>query len=103
MQALFKHIVLLTGNDIAVLILGESGVGKELVAHFVIEGEKGPVTVLVMPDESIQDTMYVDSKQLRGIVLPLAKNQGSIAVVGYLGESIKKIANKAVDSFELSI
>ena len=35
MQELFKQIVLLTDNDLSVLIVGESGVGKELVAHAI--------------------------------------------------------------------
>lgn len=35
MQALFKQIVLLTANDLSILIVGESGVGKELVAHAI--------------------------------------------------------------------
>jgi DNA-binding NtrC family response regulator len=35
MQELFKQIVLLTGNDLSILIIGESGVGKDLVAHAV--------------------------------------------------------------------
>ena len=35
MQELFKQIVLLTGNDLSILIIGESGVGKELVAHAI--------------------------------------------------------------------
>lgn len=35
MQALFKQIVLLTGNDLSTLVLGESGVGKELVANAI--------------------------------------------------------------------
>jgi DNA-binding NtrC family response regulator len=35
MQELFKQIVLLTGNDLSILIVGESGVGKDLVAHAI--------------------------------------------------------------------
>lgn len=40
MQELFKKMALLSGNDLAVLISGESGVGKELVAKALHEGGK---------------------------------------------------------------
>ena len=35
MQELFKKMALLAGNDLAILVSGESGVGKELVAHAI--------------------------------------------------------------------
>ena len=35
MQELFKLIVLLADNDLTVLVQGESGVGKELVARAI--------------------------------------------------------------------
>ncbi|MBS0366366.1 MAG: sigma-54-dependent Fis family transcriptional regulator [Proteobacteria bacterium] len=40
MQDLFKLIVLLAANDLTVLIQGESGVGKELVARAIHDGGK---------------------------------------------------------------
>ena len=64
MQALFKQIVLLTGNDIAILILGESGVGKELVAHAVHDNSrraKEPfvaVNCAAIPDTLIEAELF---------------------------------------------
>lgn len=76
--------------------------GEELVAHFVIEGQQGPVTVLLMPNESIKGPMHVDSSQLQGVIEPL--NQGSsIAVVGYIGEPIKPIIEKAKQAFNIDL
>ena len=37
MQELFKKMALLAGNDLAILVTGESGVGKELVARAIHE------------------------------------------------------------------
>ncbi len=40
MQEVFKMMGLLTANDLSVLITGESGVGKELVAHGIHDNSK---------------------------------------------------------------
>lgn len=78
MQALFKQIVLLTANDLSILIVGESGVGKELVAHAI--HDNGPrsgapfvaVNCAAIPDTLIEAELfgaeagaYTDAKSKR--------------------------------------
>ncbi len=75
-------------------------VGDELVAHMIIEGKNGPVTVLIMPNESITHAKNLHSEQLEGIVVPFQQG-GSIAVVGFMGEPIKNLAVKAQAVFGL--
>lgn len=78
MQALFKQIVLLTGNDLSILIIGESGVGKELVAHAVHDNSSRStepfvaVNCAAIPDTLIEAELfgaeagaYTDAKTTR--------------------------------------
>ena len=78
MQALFKQIVLLTGNDLSILILGESGVGKELVAHAIHDNSARreepfvAVNCAAIPDTLIEAELfgaeagaYTDAKATR--------------------------------------
>ncbi len=64
MQEIYKLIGLLTGNTVTVLITGESGVGKELVAraiHFSGYRAKGPwvpVNCGAMPDQLIESELF---------------------------------------------
>ena len=58
MQALFKQIVLLTGNDLSTLIVGESGVGKELVAHAIHDsGERSTEPFVAVNCAAIPGTL----------------------------------------------
>ncbi|MDH3748013.1 MAG: sigma-54 dependent transcriptional regulator [Gammaproteobacteria bacterium] len=64
MQALFKQIVLLTSNDLSILIIGESGVGKELVAHAIHDNSKRSaepfvaVNCAAIPDTLIEAELF---------------------------------------------
>ncbi|HEX2138614.1 MAG TPA: sigma-54 dependent transcriptional regulator [Woeseiaceae bacterium] len=78
MQALFKQIVLLTANDLSILIVGESGVGKELVAHAIHDNSARrdspfvAVNCAAIPDTLIEAELfgaeagaYTDAKTTR--------------------------------------
>jgi hypothetical protein len=50
------------------------------VPHLVFQGEHGPVTILLMPDEQIAGPERIQSEFFNGVILPVGK--GSIAIVG---------------------
>ncbi len=70
----------------------------ELVAHMVIEGEKGPVTVFVMPNVKARNVMDFKGEQLQGKLVPISTKH-SMAVIGYLGEPLQAILERYRDKF----
>lgn len=58
-------------------------------AHLVLVGERGPVTVLVMPGEQIEGRVQVRHDRFAGVILPGAR--GSIAIVGERGEALAEL------------
>jgi len=64
MQELFKHIGLLTTNDLTVLLLGESGVGKERVARAIHHNSgrrDGPfvaVNCAAVPENLLENELF---------------------------------------------
>jgi len=64
MQEIFKRMSMLTGNDLTVLITGESGVGKEVVARGIHDnGERrnqpfGAVNCAAIPDQLIESELF---------------------------------------------
>lgn len=69
----------------------------ELVAHFVVQGRSGPVTVLLLPDEEVAEPVAVEEDGFRGVIAPLAVG-GSIAIVGEPGDEIDEIQNRVADA-----
>lgn len=61
-----------------------------MVAHFVVQGEAGPVTVMLLPEEQVTGPVAVDEDGFMGTIVPLDIG-GSIAVVGAPGESLEQI------------
>jgi hypothetical protein len=64
-----------------------------MVAHFVVQGSAGPVTVLLLPDEEVTEPVPVDEDGIVGTIVSL-ETGGSIAVVGNPGEQIEDIQNR---------
>ncbi|MGD2119505.1 MAG: DUF3379 family protein [Chromatiales bacterium] len=58
--------------------------------HLIVEGQTGPVTLLLMPNEATTQTVAVRSERFTGNIYPLAR--GSFALVGEHGESIEMLA-----------
>ena len=66
------------------------------VPHLVIQGERGPVTVLLMPHEMVDGPQSITGQSVNGVILPVG--DGSIAIFGEREESLQQIQRKILDS-----
>ncbi len=66
------------------------------VPHLVIQGENGPVTVLLMPDEQIDRATELEGKGINGVLIPVG--DGSIAIIGEKDENIDAIRRNVTNS-----
>jgi hypothetical protein len=57
--------------------------------HLVLAGAHGPVTVLLMPRETVRERRPIATAEFRGVILPAG--DGSIAIVGAPGEELETI------------
>lgn len=65
----------------------------DIVAHLVVQGEAGPVTVLLLPDERVRGPVPVDEDGFHGTIVPV-ETGGAIAVIGEEGEDVEDIQSK---------
>jgi hypothetical protein len=71
------------------------------VPHLVIQGQRGPVTLLLMPDEFVEEAQVLQGENINGVILPVG--DGSIAIIGERGEDLGRIQEQVVDSVTWSI
>lgn len=64
----------------------------EMGVHLVLAGERGPVTVLLMPGEHLASPRAVNAQGFSGILLPT--DYGSMAVVGEQPEAYQQLAER---------
>lgn len=68
-----------------------------LVAHFVVQGERGPVTVLLLPEEHLTRPTPVRNEEFSGTLVPL-EGGGSIAIVGQPDEDLQEIRDRFAEA-----
>ena len=73
--------------------------GKK-IPHLVIQGEFGPVTILLMPDEMIDGAVQIDGQSINGVILPVGS--GSVAIIGQDEENLGNIKQSVVNSVSWS-
>lgn len=60
--------------------------------HLILQGQKGPVTLLLMPNETLEQGQVIQSTDFFGKLYRLG--QGSFALVGIPGEPLEMLAEK---------
>ncbi len=73
--------------------------GKQ-VPHLVIQGELGPVTILLMPEERVARALPLDGENIHGVIVPVG--DGSIAIIGAREERLERIEKNIVNSVNWS-
>ncbi len=71
---------------------GTCPIRRGLGGHLVLPGSRGPVTVLLMPEERVKDRIPVRDGRRQGIIVPA--NRGSIAIVGEPGERLDDVEGR---------
>jgi len=69
--------------------------GRE-VPHLVIQGEFGPITILLMPWEKVSGAQTIEGESVHGVILPVG--DGSIAIIGVDGERLDRIEEQVKNS-----
>ena len=64
--------------------------------HLVIQGERGPVTLLLMPEERVAAPESFTGESIKGVILPVGS--GSIALFGAPDEALERIEQRVLDS-----
>lgn len=59
------------------------------VPHLVVQGQHGPITILLMPEEKVAAKTPLDGATVHGVILPVG--DGSIAIIGPREESLEPI------------
>lgn len=71
-------------------------INGKTIPHLVIQGEYGPVTILLLPDEKIYEAITLDGVNIQGVILPVGN--GSIAIIGNREEQLDRIKRNVLDS-----
>lgn len=71
------------------------------IPHLVLQGRKGPITLLLMPEEHIDGVVTISGESVDGVILP--HGDGSIAIVAERDEEIEELKQRVVNSVEWTI
>ena len=66
------------------------------IPHLVIQGKRGPITILLLPDEKISGTIELNDTYNHGVILPVG--DGSVAIIGVREEKLEETQKRVMQS-----
>lgn len=66
------------------------------VPHLVLQGKNGLVTVLLMPDERVEQAKVLEGEGINGVLIPVGN--GSIAIIGDKDEDLEPVRKRLLNS-----
>jgi len=77
--------------------LGSCDIAHTKGVHMVVQGEVGPITVMLLPGVPVDSQHEIKDKRFKGIIVPGKK--GSIAIVGEKSESLQALKDELALQF----
>lgn len=71
-------------------------INGKTVPHLVVQGEHGPITILLMPDEAVAVAESLEGENIHGVILPVGS--GSIAIMGAREEKLERVEQNILNS-----
>ena len=72
----------------------------KLVAHLIVPTDRGPVTVMMLPDEALSEATPINEEGFVGTIVPAGS--GAIAIVGDDAEATRSVENRIVQAVDWS-
>jgi len=97
LAAVLKDDVAELDDDIGLITYANTCVidGKE-IPHLVVQGKRGPITLLLLPDELVDRALPLEGDGVSGVVLPVGR--GSIAIIGEREEPLRGISQRVANA-----
>ncbi len=89
-------------HDVGLITYAENcTINGKQVPHLVIQGVRGPITILLMPEEKISGAETLDGQSIHGVILPVG--DGSIAIIGERDEPLDRVQQDILSSVEWGV
>ncbi|HEX7060493.1 MAG TPA: DUF3379 family protein [Woeseiaceae bacterium] len=79
-------------------------INGHIVPHLVVQGRTGPITVILLPDENVEDVIPLSGESVHGFILPA--ESGGVAIIGQREEQmpeVGEVGERVVDSVKWSL
>ena len=95
-RAVPASLAVFSRDDALITYAAPCVINGKKAPHLVIQGQYGPVTIVLLPGEAVAEATPLDGENVRGVILPVG--EGSIAIIGNREEELEPIQENVVNS-----